>query len=306
MKETIKRLTGPINRQRVWLERVKYLGRNVRFEDQGHQSVREIMSTGVGALGKIGESELRGLQCYLRNRSSDDSCNNWDKRSERLYTNAGVFPNSAEGFTDFALTMLDALPDIDCLAVWFNHGEYSVVRDYCPKASLVWLNCLEPQLWQRPWMSLFRGKKVLAISPFADSIQKQHTRLEKVWEKKPEMAGPYQLETIKTPLAAALVESPYPTWKAGFDDLCQQMEDSQFDVAIIGAGAWSLPLAVRAKRIGKIGIHLGGPTQLIFGILGNRWLKMPEHNVFFNSHWVHPSEAERPSTFQKIEGGCYW
>ncbi len=306
MKESIKNLLRPIYRQKIWLERVKYLNRKVLFEEEGHQAVRDIMSTGVGALGKIGESELRGLQCYLKNRSEDGTCSQWNKRSERLYTNAGVFPNSAEGFTDFAQVMLDALPDVDCLGVWFNQGEYSVVKNHCPNASLVWLSCLEPQLWENPWLDLFVGKKVLAISPFADSIQLQHPKLDKIWAKKPAMAGPYDLATIKTPLAAALVESPYASWKEGFDDLCRQMESIEFDVALIGAGAWSLPLAVHAKRIGKIGIHLGGPTQLVFGILGNRWLSMPEHNGFFNDAWIHPGESERPDTFQKIEGGCYW
>ena len=41
-----------------------------------------------------------------------------------------------------------------------------------------------------------------------------------------------------------------------------------FDVAIIGCGAYGFPLAAKLKQAGKIVIHLGGATQLLFGIIG--------------------------------------
>ena len=44
-----------------------------------------------------------------------------------------------------------------------------------------------------------------------------------------------------------------------------------FDVAIIGCGAYGMPLAAMLKQAGKQAIHLGGATQLLFGIKGKRW-----------------------------------
>ena len=306
MKQALKRVVGPLYRQKKWLEKIQYYGRTIHEQESGHQVVRETMASGPSAFGKIGESELRGLRCYLKNRDSQGNCNQWDSRSERLYTNAGVFPNSAEAFTDYAKIMMDMLPDVDCLAVWYNQGEANVINKYCKEAQLVSIQSLEPQLWSNPWLNLFEDKKVLAVSPFTDSIIAQQDNLKLVWSKKPEMMISYQLETIKTPLAAVLVPSPYANWKEGYEDLCSQMDAIDFDVALIGAGAWSLPLAVHAKRTGKIGIHLGGPTQIVFGVVGSRWLSMPEYRAFFNEHWIHPGDSETPGTFEKIEGGCYW
>lgn len=306
MKQTLKKLVGPIYRQKEWLERVKYLGRSVADGEAGHQRVRDLIASGPVAIGKIGESELRGLICYLQNRDADGDCKVWDKRSERLYTNAGVFPNLPEAFSDFGRAMVDTLPDMDGIAVWYNRGEAKVIKSLSPQAKLVYLSCIEPHLWDNPWINLCEGKRVLAISPFAKTIEHQHQHLSEVWQKKPAMAVPYEIATIETPLCAALVESPYASWQAGLDQLKAQMSAIDFDIAIIGAGAWSLPLAVHAKRIGKVGIHLGGPAQLIFGILGQRWEAMPNHSQFFNEHWVRPDSHERPDTFKKIEGGCYW
>lgn len=306
MVSTLKRWLGPIYRQKLWVERWKYAGRPIATGQRGHDLVRECVATGTTAIGKIGESELRGLVCYLQHRDDQGRCETWDDRSQRLYTNAGVFPPTAEGFSRFGREMVDCLPEVDALAVWFNRGEAAVVNRLAPDAALVRLSSVEPHLWEHPWFELAAGKRVLAISPFATTIRQQHERLADVWSHKPAMAPGYELETMETPLCAALTESPFESWGAGLDAMRDRMATLDFDIAVIGAGAWSLPLAVHAKRLGKVGVHLGGPAQLVFGVLGQRWESMPQHAKYFNEHWLRPGDAERPDTFTKIEGGCYW
>ena len=79
-----------------------------------------------------------------------------------------------------------------------------------------------------------------------------------------------------------------------------------FDVALIGAGAYGLPLSAHVKRSGKVAIHLGGALQILFGIKGRRWEAMPQISRFFNEAWVRPGAGETPDGNAKIEGGCYW
>jgi hypothetical protein len=88
--------------------------------------------------------------------------------------------------------------------------------------------------------------------------------------------------------------------------LKRELEKESFDVALIGAGAFSITLAVKAKRLGGIGIHLGGATQLLFGILGGRWEDSDYLRPFVNESWVRPTGDERPEGFRKMEGGSYW
>ena len=79
-----------------------------------------------------------------------------------------------------------------------------------------------------------------------------------------------------------------------------------FEVAIVGCGAYGLPLAARLKEAGKKVIHLGGATQIIFGIKGKRWDQHPKVSGMYNEYWTRPMEAEKPSNAESIESGCYW
>jgi hypothetical protein len=85
----------------------------------------------------------------------------------------------------------------------------------------------------------------------------------------------------------------------------KQMDKISYDVAIIGTGASSLPLAAHAKKMGKKGIHLGGGVQILFGVKGGRW----DNNIgqyYYNENWTRPYKDETPEKFKNIEGGCYW
>src|SRR5262249_50092160 len=73
-----------------------------------------------------------------------------------------------------------------------------------------------------------------------------------------------------------------------------------------GAGAWGLPLIAHARSLGRTGIHLGGATQLLFGIRGAHWDGKAAFQSFFNDAWVRPSPSDRPDKFRDIENGCYW
>ena len=77
-------------------------------------------------------------------------------------------------------------------------------------------------------------------------------------------------------------------------------------MAIVGGGAYVLPLAAKIKAMQKQVIHLAGATQIMFGIRGARWDVRPEMQRFFNESWIRPSESERPKDAQSVEGACYW
>jgi hypothetical protein len=90
------------------------------------------------------------------------------------------------------------------------------------------------------------------------------------------------------------------------NDFKKQMDAIDYDVVLIGVGIHSLPLMAHAKQQGKRAIHLGGSTQLYFGIRGGRWDGEAAFEPFFNDAWVRPSEKERPTHYTSVEKGCYW
>ena len=102
--------------------------------------------------------------------------------------------------------------------------------------------------------------------------------------------------------------SPYADWFKGLNDLKKKIDGSDAQIVITGCGAWSLPLAAYAKDVGKQGIHLGGPTQILFGIKGGRWDKHDIIAGFYNEYWVRPSLEETPEQekTKMVENSCYW
>lgn len=57
----------------------------------------------------------------------------------------------------------------------------------------------------------------------------------------------------------------FSDWFEALEHMYSEAMKEDFDVAIIGCGAYGFPLAAKIKKAGKIGIHLGGAAQLLFG-----------------------------------------
>ena len=63
-------------------------------------------------------------------------------------------------------------------------------------------------------------------------------------------------------------------------------------------------LGAFCKDMGKKAIHIGGATQILFGIKGKRW----DSCGYYNEHWVRPSADETPKGVERFEHGtfAYW
>ena len=79
-----------------------------------------------------------------------------------------------------------------------------------------------------------------------------------------------------------------------------------FDVALIGCGAYGFPLGSYVKELGKIAVHMGGDLQMFFGIMGNRWENNPAAISRMNEYWIRPTQGEIVNNNEMIENGCYW
>lgn len=235
-----------------------------------------------------------------------------------LNNNAGVFPKGREIAERFAERYLSDIPEIDMLACHQYYEKYMPLRDNIQR---IQLEMLYPFLVERPWSRILKGKKVLVIHPFEDSIKSQYAKRNVLFDN-PEILPEFDLITMRAVQTVAGNKSEFNDWFEALAYMEKQMESIDFDVAIIGCGAYGLPLAAHAKRIGKQAIHLAGGTQLLFGILGNRWtdsykkigvwhyLPGKEINIdytpLFNENWIYPLPADTPKNTQAVEGSCYW
>jgi hypothetical protein len=230
----------------------------------------------------------------------------WNHNSGRaLGCNAGFFPVNPSNLNRFAQLMIDSMSQADLLASWVNGEGY--FQDELQQAILCQLAAIEPYYHQQPWSQFLVGKRVLVIHPFIDSIQNQYHQHRHQLFQNPLVLPEFELITqAAVQSIAGNHPSEYPDWFAALADMYKQAIQTRTEVVILGCGAYGFPLAAMLKRAGKQVIHLGGATQILFGIRGQRWDKHPIISGFYNQHWSRPSLAERPPGVENVEAACYW
>jgi hypothetical protein len=272
-------------------------------------------------IGRLGGTEARVLGCYLdifKGKSLWDPFSNifsvlsFEKRLRQLKEGAGVYPISKPIVKAFLNENLQALNDIDVLGTWgstFTWVEKYALRGGSTQAvshHLVapWIEIFETSdKNSKPWSLVLDGKKVLIIGGFSQSFKSQHERIEKVFPKY--IYPEFHAEFINAPISQGGINDGR-TWVDHLELMKNEMESVDFEVALISAGAYALPLAYHAKKLGKVGITCGGELQLFFGVIGKRWEHMEKVTKYQNEYWVRPSESERPANWREIENGCYW
>ena len=163
--------------------------------------------------------------------------------------------------------------ELDVLGSWRREDSLLATpraRDEMP------LPALEPYLST----SLVRDsgrRSVLVIHPFKRTIETQyHNHRHKLFADGRVLPKFGSLEAIQAVQTIAGNKSQFSDWFEALNSMKSAMDAMNYDIAIIGCGAYGFPLAAHAKRRGKQAVHLGGATQILFeseeiagiGILG--------------------------------------
>ena len=281
--------------------------RIIGFEE-AHRRLAGAIRQGIPyAMGKLGGCETRSLFYAVGFFQPDwPYAMSWLKYAKQLYLQAGVFPVEKKSFHEFARHYRDqVLPQVDYLYLWQSWRKETTLAKRYARGSAFSVGFFQDFI-AGSWLESLAGKRVLVVSPFAATIQSQYAKRTEIWRSMPTILPEFELLTLKCPLHAHLVAPEHPSWMATLRHLCSACDALDYDVLIAGAGAWGLPLATHAKSRGKVGVHMGGATQLLFGIKGVRWDDRSDASEIYNEHWTYPSEEETPKGVELIEGACYW
>jgi len=167
-----------------------------------------------------------------------------------------------------------------------------------------------------PWTEKLKGKKVLVVSAFVESIKHQWENIDKVWGENKDKIAPFELvDVIRSPFHPEMDSRSFPgctTWDESLHYIEEQISKYEYDVLLVSAAAMAPALADFAKRQGKVGITICGTLQLYFGIVGARWAgKNPAYvdwAKMYNENWRWPSETDLPDNkelFNRFEH-AYW
>lgn len=218
---------------------------------------------------------------------------------------SGFFPPSREAIERFSALMYDDMRQLDILASW--RPEEYFLRSHLRRVTRVPLPSLEPYLSTQPWSMSLEGRRVLVVHPFTRTIESQYNNhRQRLFQDTRVLPKFGSLATIQAVQTIAGNKSQYSDWFQAMDSMKSAMDAINYDVAIIGCGAYGFPLAAHAKRRGKLAVHLGGATQILFGIRGNRWDADPRISRLYNEWWVRPGPEERVPGADRVENACYW
>jgi hypothetical protein len=275
---------------------------------EGNSLIREALIAGGPYLaGRAGTVELDCITHHLETRRGRASKKDYPESVVFMMSNnAGFFPATNGTLDRFAEQYLEAVRQLDAMCVWFNRGESDLAREFCSRADLVPLRSLEPYYHEEPWSIELAGKRVLVVHPFADSIVENYEQRRRLLFENPLILPDFELHVLKAIQSIAGEKTEYTSWFEALSYMKLGMEAIDFDVCIVGAGAYGLPLAAHAKSLGKIAIHMGGATQVLFGIRGGRWDDHEIISKLYNEHWTRPKPTETPRHFDRVENGAYW
>ena len=275
-------------------------------------------------IARFGSTELACLQNYLGVKSPTHSWSQYILGSQdawwwnpkiisQMKEWSGFFPSNIISIEKFCEIMIKNIPEVDLLGSWL--ASESLFKAELSKSIKVDFELLNPYFSNTPWTRALSGKRVLVIHPFAQTIESQFKKRELLFNN--QLLPDFELLTIEAVQSIGGQPTPFPDWFAALDSMKLAMDKIDYEICLIGCGAYGFPLAAHAKSQGKKGFQLGGALQLLFGIKGGRWdnpnysFSVGNHKdlnywSLSNEHWVRPSRVEIPNNYKKIENGCYW
>lgn len=279
-------------------------------------------------IARFGATELSMIKNYLGATSSEYSIwkviqgrqPEWwwnEKLMKQMEQWSGFFPATKEKISEFCNLMLKDAALVDMCAV-FGATKCLIpyVERYLNNPIFVPLYFYDSFLFDNPWSKALYGKKVLVIHPFAELIEKQYKNRERLFSN-PDVLPSFTLKTLAAIQSLGGDANGFSDWFEALDWMKKEMDQIDYDIVLIGCGAYGFPLAAHAKRMGKKAVHLGGSLQLLFGIKGNRW-ENPNYGVkewglpfgcyckLINNYWIKPDEKYKSKNSKNVEGNCYW
>ena len=282
--------------------------------DSSNRIIKElILSDKPFMLARLGATELTCISNYLSIKLKVSVLSFikgksflpwWDfKILQQMKKWSGFYPSTPEMANLFSEMMIKDSLNVDILASHSPMEDF--LKNQLISSTKFSFYQIEPFFSTNPWTAALENKNVLVIHPFAEDIKAQYLIKNLVHENN--LLPDFNLITFEA-VQSLGGSNEFSNWFEALNFMKNNIKKINFDVAIIGCGAYGFPIASFVKDLGKQAIHLGGVTQILFGIKGKRWEndKLQNYQELMNEHWIKPSPNYKPSNSNDVENGCYW
>jgi hypothetical protein len=158
----------------------------------------------------------------------------------------------------------------------------------------------------RSFKSFAEGKRVLIVSPFSRSVQAQLEVKDKLIRDYTFPVAEYL--TYTSPITynnhldvmKGTIPSRTSNWLDEVDLMSEELENLDFDIALLSCGSYATPLGVSIMRSGRRALYLGGMLNVVFNLYGARY-DIPEYNSkLVLENRIDPIEA---AEYETVRGG---
>lgn len=237
-----------------------------------------------------------------------------DTTLNQLKNWSGFFPPTIDNVEKFCELMITDSKQLDVLVSWLN-DEFYFKNSISAKYKIQGL-FIDPFWAKQPWTKALENKTVLVVHPFAQLIKKQYENKRQYLFSNADILPMFKLHVIPAIQSLGGAKNGFDSWFDALEYMKQEISKIDFDICLLGCGAYGFPLAAYVKSLGKKAVHIGGSLQLLFGIKGARW-ENPAYGFselgkegcylsLMNENWVRPNKEGRAINAESVESGCYW
>ena len=229
-----------------------------------------------------------------------------------LKNNSGICLKELNDVSLYVKMFLESFKNSEMYFIWEKFGDvysksHEVILEKIKRDTL-WAFTLDifHYIHYEPWTLALKGKKILIISSFIESIREKLEIREKIYgiDLFPECSFIF----LKPPQTQG--NNPSRVFHEELNDFKNKIEEvkDEFDIALVSAGGYGNLICNEIFKMGKSSIYVGGVLQMYFGIYGERWVReRPDiMKLYKNEYWSRPKEIERPKNYEEVEDSCYW
>lgn len=261
------------------------------------------------------EVAMIGSICNQQKQLNKETFNNFKQVMPIMKNNAGIKLDNMEDISFYATKYLKPFHESEIFAWWEPWGEvvkwiprsfdFMIVNFPKNKIDALVFDIFH-SIHSNPWTLALKGKRILIISAFIDSIKEKIPIRKKIYGI--DLFPDCEFVFLKPPQTHGKNKSR--KLEVEFNDFVKRIEEikDSFDVALCSCGGYGNPICGAIYDMGKSAIYVGGVLQMYFGIYGERWLReRPDiMRMYMNKDWSRPKVSERPKNYKDVEKSCYW
>jgi hypothetical protein len=242
-------------------------------------------------IGRWGTVEAELLRHYMGLISK------YEKRynkyvSSTMHTCAGFFSSGDKKYMhNYGEIYKKATEEADLMkTIGIIPKEIKMISYIDEKKKIISSKKVRPWFQKKPWTRYLKDRKVLVVSPFKKDIVDQYKKRDKLFENG-RVLPDFSLEAVKAVNTRGKKDVSFSSWFEALEYQKEMISSVDFDIALLGCGAYGMPLCDYIKtELNRSAIYMGGGLQLLFGLRGARWDGQDQYEELFNEHWKYPDE----------------